>query len=59
MASGYSERSHMSKNAINLAAMTDRGNFSPAPSVAPSENDYRDKLASRNSSLQGYDYIKI
>ena len=53
MASGYSERSHMSKNAINLAAMTDRGNFSPAPSMAPSENEYRDKLASRNSSLQG------
>ncbi len=53
MASGYSERSSISKNASALAAMSDRGNFSPAPSTVISENDYREKLASRNSSLQG------
>ena len=54
MASGYSERSsHMSKNTTNLAAMSDRGNISPVPSMAPSEKEYGHQQSNRNSSLQG------
>lgn len=55
MASGYTDRSHMSKNAHVLASMTDRGrDLSPVPSMAPSDQEYGHQPANRNSSLQGY-----
>jgi hypothetical protein len=54
VASGYTERTDISKKAAILAEMTDRRNLSPVPSLALSDADYGNQPANRHSTLQGY-----
>lgn len=49
VASGYTDRSNMSKNAQALAEMTDRNNHSPPPM----HDSYGNEPVNRTSSLQG------
>ena len=53
MASGYTERTDVSRNAAALAMMSDRRNLSPVPSLALTDTDYGQQAINRQSTLQG------
>ena len=54
LASGFTDRSYMSKNAEILASMTDRNDpVPPSPSFSVPDSEREDRFNNRNSSLQG------